>query len=138
MDFKDATTSGMIPDLLTILELGVAIIVSSSVILRPVFDHIFYSISSMTGSQKSYGRSRSRDQSFSDAIRLGPSSPLNKPYKVKVWTDEMSSADTEERGRFPNGSTQAMDDHSSEERILGPDKTGYPTSHSESTHSVNH
>ncbi|KAF2664437.1 hypothetical protein BT63DRAFT_89568 [Microthyrium microscopicum] len=38
LSFEDASYSGKIPDMLTILELGVAIIVTSCPILRPVFD----------------------------------------------------------------------------------------------------
>lgn len=140
MDFEDASYSGMVPDLLTILEVGVAIIVSSSTILRPVFDRIFHSISSVTGSQKYYGqgqsqsqsqsRSRSRSRGLSDAAILGPSS-VEKPNKVQVWADEMPLADIEDRRRLPYGCPKAMDDHSSEERILAPNEMGYPTSRSE-------
>ncbi|KAK2792147.1 hypothetical protein FQN52_003915 [Onygenales sp. PD_12] len=48
MDFEDASYSRMVPDILTILEVDVAIIVSISTILPPIFDRIFYSIASMT------------------------------------------------------------------------------------------
>lgn len=129
MDFKDPSYSGMVPDLLTILEVGVAIIVSSSTILRPVFDRVFHSIASFTGSQKypdqsnTRSQSRSRSRKLSDSARLGPSS-TDKPNKAQVWTDEVSLGDMEDRRKFPYGRMQDVDDHSSEERILGPDETG--------------
>jgi hypothetical protein len=44
MSFADASYSGMVPDLLTVLELGVAIIIASSAVMRPVFDKVFHSI----------------------------------------------------------------------------------------------
>ncbi|PGH16600.1 hypothetical protein AJ79_01706 [Helicocarpus griseus UAMH5409] len=143
MSFNDPTYTGMVPDLLTILEVGVGIIVSSSTILRPVFDRVFHSISSMPGSFKSYSlsrsqghshshsqsqsRSRSRSTRYSDATRLG-ASPIDNPVKVQIWADEMSLDD---RKRPPYGRTVVIDDHSSEEGILSPNDTRYPTSQSD-------
>ena len=57
LDFADASYLGKIPDLLTILELGIAIMVACSAVLRPVLDKAFRSI-------RAHGKSEARTSSL--------------------------------------------------------------------------
>lgn len=128
MDFADITYSGIVVDLLTILELGVAIIVSSSTILRPVFDRIFHSTGSVAGSAnkpQDWSRScnQSRGQVLSDTM---PLEDFRTDRANKAWTEGPPS-EVEDGRRALYGREIAMADYSSEEKILGVHDMGYTT-----------
>lgn len=84
MRFEDPTYEGMVPDLLTILELGVAIIVACSPIIRPLFDRMIRSIKSM------FLHDRPQEPTFKTSQGSEEPSYLEQPQPSGMhWAEKM-------------------------------------------------
>jgi hypothetical protein len=89
VDFTDFTFSARIGHILSVAEAGVAVIVASSPILRPLFDKIFHSMSSFGSRGQTYANSHQR----STIVRT-----TSKPRPLRSMDDEVALYQLDDRG----------------------------------------